>query len=59
MQPAVLPDAAKAIVDAGTVTDNCTVNIDAVGGAITGSCTKTQIWTVTARIFAAIQPFAM
>ncbi len=44
-----LPNADKAKTDSGPATDNCgTPTKSAVGGAITGTCVKTQIWTVTA-----------
>ncbi len=47
--PAVLPDESMAIDDAGAVTDNCPEPVlSASGGAITGTCIKTQLWTVTA-----------
>jgi hypothetical protein len=39
----------KAIMDAGGATDICgTINYSASGGPISGTCTKTQTWTVTA-----------
>src|ERR671913_372850 len=41
--------AAQAILAAGSVTDNCTLSgVSAVGGTISGTCVKTQDWTVTA-----------
>jgi large repetitive protein len=48
--PSQLPTEAMAIAAAGSVSDNCDLNLtmSAVGGTITGGCVKTQIWTVTA-----------
>jgi hypothetical protein len=45
-----LPTEATAIAAAGTVTDTCdkTLVMSAVGEPITGTCTKQQVWTVTA-----------
>ncbi len=49
LDPAGLPDEAMAVGDAGTPSDNCGIKtITASGGAITGDCLRTQIWTVTA-----------
>jgi len=48
--PTALPSEALAIAAAGTVTDDCdlTLTVTAAGGAVTGTCVKTQVWTVTA-----------
>ncbi|MCK6694608.1 MAG: hypothetical protein L6Q97_21235, partial [Thermoanaerobaculia bacterium] len=44
-----LPNEDKAKTDAGPATDNCGTPVKtAAGGEITGACTKTQTWTVTA-----------
>jgi len=41
--------AAQAIAAAGSATDNCgTPTVTATGGVITGTCLKSQTWTVTA-----------
>ena len=47
--PAAITEA-QAIASAGLVTDNCdaTLVISAVGGTVTGTCIKSQTWTVTA-----------
>ncbi len=43
------PNATKAKSDAGNATDNCgTPTITATGGSTSGSCSKTQVWTVKA-----------
>ena len=47
--PATLPDAAAAVAAAGSVSDNCSVaSVVAVSNGITGSCNKTETYTVTA-----------
>ncbi len=47
--PVTLPNAAAAVIAAGSVSDNCTVaSVIAVSNGITGSCTKTETYTVTA-----------
>jgi hypothetical protein len=47
--PAQLPDAAKAIDDAGTVVENCDYTVTATAGTISeDGCTRYQTWTVTA-----------
>ena len=47
--PANLPDAAAALAAAGTATDNCgLLGYDTNAGTITGTCNKSQVWTVTA-----------
>jgi hypothetical protein len=44
------PNAAKAISDAGSASDNCgTPAMSATGGSVTGSCSKSQTWTVKAK----------
>lgn len=43
------PNAAKAITDAGAATDNCSVSVTASAGSVTGTCKKTQVWTVKAK----------
>jgi uncharacterized repeat protein (TIGR01451 family) len=49
--PATLPNAAMAIANAGTVTDNCNVNptLTAIGASVSNTgCAYSQSWTVTA-----------
>jgi len=48
--PKTLPNSDMAIAVVGTVLDNCdaSVTVTASGGAITGTCTKSQTWTVSA-----------
>mgnify|MGYP002136418057 FL=1 len=44
------PNAAKAISDAGSASDNCgTPTMSATGGSVTGTCSKSQTWTVKAK----------
>lgn len=44
------PTKSKAISDAGSASDNCgTPTMDATGGSVTGSCNKSQTWTVKAK----------
>jgi hypothetical protein len=50
LNPAALPTEAMAIAAAGTASDTCdkTLVYGAVGGTVTGTCSKQQVWTVTA-----------